>query len=130
LFTFDLGEDFVGWFGPDEGVCSLVPAGDEVPDLADEVADRREGSSADGLAFDDASTRFSQDPEVVVKWTWILGLAARQASVRRYYDYKAGRFVVVRCAVPGPSLRSVDEVQQKYSQCSATAHGRHSPPRP
>ena len=27
------------------------------------------------------STRFSQDPEVGVKWTWILGLAASQVRI-------------------------------------------------
>jgi len=49
-----LGEDFVGGLGPGEWLAAFVPAVDEGLDGGDEVLDRGEGASADGLAGDDA----------------------------------------------------------------------------
>ena len=44
----------VGCFGPDEWVGPVVPAGDELLDGCGQFADVAEGSTVDGLAFDDA----------------------------------------------------------------------------
>jgi hypothetical protein len=77
-----LGEDFVGGLGPGEWLAAFVPAVDEGLDGGDEVLDRGEGASADGLAGDvpkKISTMFSQDPLVGVKCIVIRGLRASQA---------------------------------------------------
>src|SRR5690242_4394942 len=62
MFTFpvDLVKDLIGWFGPDERVFALVPAGDEGADLDHQVADRGEAATADRLAFDDAKPDLDQ----------------------------------------------------------------------
>lgn len=41
-------------FCPGEGVRALVPAGNELPDLAHQVRDRGERAAVDGLALDDS----------------------------------------------------------------------------
>ncbi len=60
MFTFDLVEDLVRGFGPDEGMFALVPAVDEVADLDHQVPHGREGAAVDGLAFDDPEPDFDQ----------------------------------------------------------------------
>ncbi|MNR20089.1 hypothetical protein D3C85_1369150 [compost metagenome] len=49
-----LFEDRVGCGGPGEGLAGLVVGGDEVVDLADQILDRRERTSANRLVRDQA----------------------------------------------------------------------------
>jgi hypothetical protein len=59
-------------------LAAVVPAVNEGPGLDHEVSDGGGRAAVDGLAFDDAEPdldQFSQDPEVGVKWIWILRLA-------------------------------------------------------
>jgi len=85
LFTVGFFEDLVvGGLGPDEGVGSVVPAGDVGADLGVEVFDGAEGSPVDGLAFDQenqTSTRFIHDAWVGVKWLRTMGRLAGMAEV-------------------------------------------------
>ena len=60
MFTFDLVEDLVWGFGPDERMLAVVPAVDEVADLDHQVPHGRERAAADGLAFDDPKPHLDQ----------------------------------------------------------------------
>ena len=55
-----MGEDFVGDFGPGQGVAAVVPAGDESPDRGNELGDAVEGASTDRLAGDDPEEYLDQ----------------------------------------------------------------------
>jgi hypothetical protein len=53
LLAVCLGEDLLGYLGPDEGMAAVVPAVDEGADAGGEVADAAIAASVDGLMFDD-----------------------------------------------------------------------------
>src|SRR3954464_7893287 len=79
LWTVGFREDLVCRLGPHEWVASVVPAVDEQTDLGGEVASDAKvprWMACLSMIPNQASTRFSQDPEVGVKCTWIRGLAA------------------------------------------------------
>jgi hypothetical protein len=48
-FAGSAGEDFVGKFGPDEGLAAVVPAADEPAGGGDKLVDGVEAAAADGL---------------------------------------------------------------------------------
>jgi hypothetical protein len=48
-FTLRLGQDLVGWFGPFEWLAAFVPAVDEGADRGDEIFDRCEAATPDGV---------------------------------------------------------------------------------
>lgn len=54
-----MGEDFVGGFGPGEGLAAVVVGVDVGADCCDELLDVLEGAAADGLAGDDAEEHFT-----------------------------------------------------------------------
>jgi hypothetical protein len=56
-----LGEDLVGGGGPDERCGARVPMRDVVAYLVDQNFDTTEGAPTDGLASDDAQTKFRSD---------------------------------------------------------------------
>ena len=77
-----LCQDLVGGLGPGEGLAAVVPAVDEGRILI--IRSRTEAKVPRWMDWrsmmpNQTSTRFNQDPEVGVKWTWIRGLAASQA---------------------------------------------------
>ena len=72
----------------------MVPAGDEHAHLGVEFGDRAEGAVVDPLALmipNHTSARFSHDPEVGVKCTWIRGFTANPVPD---LDFRVGGVVV------------------------------------
>jgi hypothetical protein len=67
--SFDSGDDFVGVFGPDEGLGIGVGIGDEVVDCILEVLEGTEDATLEAaLGQEREQTALSQEAEVGVKW--------------------------------------------------------------
>lgn len=82
MFGLRVFEDVVCGLGPGEGFAPVVPSVDEPADGGDEIADRAERSTADGLPGDDPEEHLDeveQDPDVGVKCSCIRGLRASHA---------------------------------------------------
>lgn len=60
LITFGLIQDHIWCLGPDERVCPLVPAVDELSDLVHQVTHQSEHATTDGPTFDDAELDLDQ----------------------------------------------------------------------
>jgi hypothetical protein len=77
LFYGWLCQNLLGGLDPDEGLAASIPAVMNARILI--MRSRTEGNAHRWIAWrsimpNDTSTRFSHDPEVGVKWIWILGV--------------------------------------------------------